>query len=184
MTIFHFLLQSESEVWGFWLAQRNKVFFLKKSYPLETSCKRQVDVQLFSMQDLPYHCFSWMACNSKRACGTCPGVGAQSYEIVRGCKYWFRGRLHTMFFLLNTERCCLCSYSQIIFLSTMYFPSPHQHPGTLKEEEWYDNTCCDSMGWSMKGTSLDFLSPKFPRAPQHHSSLLKWYWLQWKFISV
>lgn len=38
-----------------------------------------------------------------------------------------------MIFLLNTERCCLCSYSQIIFLSTMYFLSPHQHPGTSGE---------------------------------------------------
>lgn len=108
-------------------------------------CKKQVDVQLFSMQDLPYHCFSWMACSSKRACRTCPGVGAKFHEIVRGCKYWFRGRLYTMIFLLNTERCCLCSYNQIIFLSTMYFSSLtswYLWRRRCRKLQWYDNTCC------------------------------------------
>lgn len=165
------------------------MFSLKNYHPLEMCCKKQVDVQLFSMQDLPYHCFSWMACSSKRACRTCPGVGAKFHEIVRGCKYWFRGRLYTMIFLLNTERCCLCSYNQVIFLSTMYFPSPHQHPGTSGGGGV--ESCSDmiipvvfSMGWDMKGNSLDFLSPKSPRAAQLNSTLLKWYQLQWKMKSV
>lgn len=100
-----FFGSNEGKGWYRW-AQRNKVISQKNSHPLRRSCKRQTDLQLFSIQHLPSQYSPGTVSSSKRARESCPGDGAnhtaQAHSPQGLQMTFYRGTEELQFFSLNT----------------------------------------------------------------------------------
>ena len=106
LTTSHFFFCNEGKDWYCW-AQRNKMISLKNFHPLARSCKRQTDLQPFSIEHLPSQYSPRTVSSSKRACEACPGDGAnpiaQAHTLQGLQMLFYRETEGLQIFWLTTE---------------------------------------------------------------------------------